>query len=288
MKASISVLVPVKNEEKNLPDCLRSLDWVDEIFVVDSHSKDRTCEIATQMGAEVVQFDYDGGWPKKKNWSIKNLPFKHDWILIVDADERISPKLKNDILAAIVSDTYQGYYIRWKFIFLDKWMKHCWSHGWMLRLFKKDLAEYEDLGMRGEGGWDNEVHENIKLDGESACLPGYMIHETNVSIERWLDKQNQFSTWNAKRRLEQLNEPIPSLKWFFSRNPLKRRRFLKALYIRMPLQPLIQFVYFYIIKFGFLDGLPGLYFCAFRAAHELNARIKIYEKKHLNSQEGKD
>ncbi|QQE10225.1 glycosyltransferase family 2 protein [Planctomycetota bacterium] len=285
MKSNISVIVPVKNEEKNLPDCLESLNWVDEIFVVDSNSQDRTCEIAEDMGAKVVQFDYDGGWPKKKNWAIRNLPFTHDWILIVDADERISPELKENILQAIESDKFEGYYIRWKFVFLGRWMKHCWNHGWMLRLFKKGMAEYEDLGMRGEGGWDNEVHENIQLkSGNSACLNGYLIHESNVSIYRWLEKQNQFSTWNAKRRLMQLKEPFPPIRWVFSADPLKRRRYLKALYIRMPFQPFIQFAYFYFMRLGFLDGLPGLYFCLFRSSHELNARMKMYEQRHLKQQ----
>src|SRR5690349_1993155 len=97
----VSVVIPVKNEAENLPECLRHLAWASEIFVVDSSSSDETAQIAARAGAKVVQFAWDGRWPKKKNWSLVNLPFSHDWILIVDADERIPEALAREIATAI-------------------------------------------------------------------------------------------------------------------------------------------------------------------------------------------
>ena len=178
--------------------------------MVDSNSQDRTGEIAIECGAEVVQFIYDGGWPKKKNWAIRNLPIDTPWIFIVDADERVGPELAHEIAGAIQSTEVNGYYVRWKFMFLGQWMKHSWSHGWMLRLFRKGVGEYENLGMKDEGGWDNEVHENIVVEGSTAKLRNYLLHESNQSLSYWIAKQNQFSDWNAVRRLNQASgSPCP-------------------------------------------------------------------------------
>ena len=85
----LTIIIPTRNEEKNIADCLGSAQWADQVFVIDSHSKDQTQQIAESMGAEVVQFQYDGGWPKKKNWAIGNIPIRNDWFMILDADERI-------------------------------------------------------------------------------------------------------------------------------------------------------------------------------------------------------
>ena len=178
----LTVIVPALNEERNLRDCLASVAWADQVFVVDSGSMDRTAEIAEAMGATVAQFDYDGGWPKKKNWAIRNLDIRNDWFLILDADERIDEPLRDEIAAAITRDDVDGYYLRWKFVFLGRWMRFSWRHGWMLRLVRKGRGEYEDLGMRGEGGWDNEVHENIVVQGRTARLRNWLIHDSNERL----------------------------------------------------------------------------------------------------------
>ncbi|MGB0578486.1 MAG: glycosyltransferase family 2 protein [Limisphaerales bacterium] len=278
-KAPLTVIVPAKNEEMNLRDCLRSVDWVEKVFVVDSHSDDATPKICKDCDVELVQFDYDGGWPKKKNWAIKNLPIKTDWIFILDADERITSDLRAEIEKAIERNDKDGYYTRWKFVFLGRWMKHSWSHGWMLRFFRKGKGEYEDLGMRGEGGWDNEVHENIVVDGPCARLSSPLLHETNQDLAFWIRKQNEFSTWNAKRRLQQLDEPRPSFTALFSGDPLKKRKFLKSLFIRMPFKPVVMFLYLYVLKLGVLDGRSGFYFCVLRAIHEFNIDAKVFEAR---------
>jgi glycosyltransferase involved in cell wall biosynthesis len=276
-KLPVSIIVPAKNEAKNLADCLASVTWADEVFVVDSHSTDGTRAVAESFGAHVVQFDYDGGWPKKKNWALTNLPLRNEWVMILDADERVTPALAGEIGDAIHRPGIDGYYIRWKFMFLGRWMKHSWSHGWMLRLLRRGSGRYEDLGMRGEGGWDNEVHENIVVSGKTSRLKELLLHESNQDLAYWIRKQNEFSTWNAVRREQQLAEGVPPFAVVFSSDPLQRRKWLKAIYLRLPGKPLWMFVYLYLIKRGFLDGKAGIYFCALRAAHELNTSAKVYE-----------
>ncbi len=284
MSLPITVIIPAKNEALNIRKAIDSVRWAEKVYVVDSHSKDGTVEIAESMGTEVVQFDYDGGWPKKKNWAIRNLDIATEWILILDADERVTDALRDEMAEAIQNPDIVGYYLRWKFIFLGKWMKRSWNHGWMLRLFRKGAGEYEDLGMRDEGGWDNEVHENIVVHGKTGTLENHLIHDTNQDLSYWIRKQNEFSDWNAKRRLNQLEEALPPMQDLLSNDPVKRRKFLKALYIRMPGKPMLMFVYLYIIKRGFLDGRASLFFCALRAMHELNIQAKIFEKQNLTGE----
>lgn len=273
----ITVIVPVRNEEKNLTDCLDSVAWADQVFVVDSYSGDATPDIARSAGVELVQFDYDGGWPKKKNWAMQNLSIRNEWILLLDADERVDATLKNELAVAVRRNDVDGYYLRWKFIFLGRWMKHCWRHGYMLRLLRKDRGEYEDLGMRGEGSWDNEVHENIVVRGKTEKLKSWLIHDSAKSLSYWMAKQNEFSDWNAVRRERQLSECMPPMRALFSSDPVRRRKWLKAFYLRLPMKPLLMFLYLYIFRFGILDGREGYYYCALRAGHEMSIDAKRFE-----------
>ena len=274
---AITVIIAVRNEERNLRECLCSLKGMDQVFVVDSHSTDRTSEVATELGAEVVQFEYDGGWPKKRNWALRELPIRNDWVLILDADERVVDSLFVEMAHVIQQSDVIGFYIRWKYMFWGRWMRHCWSHGWMLRLFRHGAAEYEDLQLSGGEGWDAEVHENIVADGPCTKLKGYLLHESNQDLSYWIDKQNQFSTWNAARRFEQLRTPMPPLSYLFSSNPDKKRRWMKSVFIRLPGKPTLMFIWLWFFKLGFLDGKAGFYFCRLRAMHELVICAKMQE-----------
>jgi glycosyltransferase involved in cell wall biosynthesis len=278
-KLPVTVIIPVRQEALNIEECLASVSWANEIYVVDSHSTDGTIAKAEALGATVVQFDYAGGWPKKKNWALKTLKIRNPWTLILDADERVGMELVDEIANAIDRSDYDGYYIRWKFMFLGRWMKHSWRHGWMLRLFRTGRGEYEDLGLRDEGGWDNEVHENVLLNGRAGRLRHHLLHESRAPLESWIAKQNEFSTWNAVRRLQSSDARTAPLKGILSTDPLAQRRSLKEIYLRLPGKPFLMFVYLYLLRGGFLDGRQGYYFCALRAAHELNVEAKMYERR---------
>ncbi len=118
-RVPVSVLVPIKNEAANLPRCLDSVKWADEIFVVDSKSMDGSIDIARKNGAAVVQFEFNGTWPKKKNWALENLPFKNEWVFILDADEVLPPEAEIEFASAIKNaGAIAGYWINRHFIFL--------------------------------------------------------------------------------------------------------------------------------------------------------------------------
>ena len=151
MKVPVSIMVPVKNEEKNLPRCLASIAWADEIFVVDSHSADGTVPIAEKPRAQVVvQFDFNGTWPKKKNWALENLPFKHDWVFILDADEGPASAVRSEEFRRIVSANdgqADGYWINRRFMFMGKMAAtRLLPESWNLRLVQTQKAgRYEQL-----------------------------------------------------------------------------------------------------------------------------------------------
>ena len=135
LRAPISVLIPVRNEAANLAACLASVAFCDEIVVVDSDSTDGTRAIATQAGAKLVDFQWNGRFPKKKNWALANIPWKHEWIFIIDADERVTPGLAAELTAlANAPVTLAGYYVNRRFWFIDGWLNHCGYYpSWNMR-----------------------------------------------------------------------------------------------------------------------------------------------------------
>jgi glycosyltransferase involved in cell wall biosynthesis len=281
--SKLSILIPVKNEEQNLPACLESVKWADEIFVVDSQSEDKTVEIAKTYTDKIYQFDYQGGWPKKKNWSLENLPFQNEWVLILDADERVTDALRDEIAKAVSNEAIDGYQLRWEFYFLGREMKHCWNHGWMLRLFRHRLGRYENLGMTNEAGWDNEVHENVVVEsGRVGKLRHPLIHETRKDLSFWIAKQNQFSDWNATLRVK--NSRIYdkySFKDVFSRDKNVARKAQKKIFLKLPFKAPFIFFYLFFWKRGFLDGKAGFYFCVLRAMHEFITNVKVFDTLRL-------
>src|SRR6516164_9659928 len=156
----VSVIVPIRNEEENLERCLDALQWADEIFVVDSGSTDKSIEIAERLAARVVQFQFSGTWPKKKNWALESLPFRNEWVLIIDADEVLPPEAGSEIAEVISrNDGVAGYWINRRFFFLGRWLRHSYYPNWNLRLFKHKLGRYEQITAAPTDSGDNEVHE---------------------------------------------------------------------------------------------------------------------------------
>jgi len=173
----LSVLIPTRNERRNIVDCIRSVSWCDEVVVVDSGSDDGTQELVQANGARVVDFKWDGLHPKKKNWALENVPWKNEWVLILDADERIRPELAEEIRSALRQSRVDGYFINRRFIFLEKWIKHCGYYpSWNLRLFRHRKGRYEKLHSGDTASGDNEIHEHVVLNGTAAYLQEDMLH----------------------------------------------------------------------------------------------------------------
>lgn len=276
-RARVSVMIPTLNEGKNMARCLDHLRWADEVVVVDSGSKDDTVKISHDYGATVVNFQWSGKWPKKKNWALKNVPFRNEWVLIVDADEWITPELADEIQAVVKSPKCDGYYVNRRFIFMGGWIRHCGYYpSWNLRLIKLGRGEYEQLTEAGDtGSGDNEVHEHINVQGEIGHLDHDMLHFAFPSINVFMEKHNRYSNWEAKVQFQGA-EAEGRVK---GSDDLTRRRKLKNLSRRLPFRPTLRFLYAYIWQKGFLDGRPGYVFCRLLAIYEYLSVAKYYELK---------
>ena len=273
----VSVIVPVKNEEENLRRCLPALAWADEIFVVDSQSTDGTHDVAADHGATVVQFAFNGTYPKKKNWALENLPFRNEWVLIVDADEVVVPELAREIAQRIARDESEGYYLNSRYYFLGRRIRHCgYSECWNLRLFSHRLGRYERMpDSTGGRAGDNEAHEHVELDGRVLRLENELDHHAYPTIASWVEKHNRYAIWEAALHEQMVREPIP--KTIVGAQRFRRR--LRKLAARLPMRPLIRFLYAYVLRRGFLDGRPGLIFCGLLAFYDFLASANRYEQK---------
>ena len=271
-KIPVSVLIPAKNEEYNLPACLESVAPAAEVVVVDSQSSDRTIEIAEHYSAKVVQFYFNGSWPKKKNWSLENLPFSNEWVLIVDCDERITPELWEEIAEVIQNHEYNGYYLNRRVFFLGTWIRHGGRYpDWNLRLFKYKLGRYENLNTGDiPNTGDNEVHEHVILSGQVGYLKHDMLHIDFRDIYHWLARHNRYSNWEARVYynfiIGQGDEGTIGANLFG--NAVQRKRFLKKIWVRLPFKPWLRFIWFYIIRLGFLDGKAGYIYARLLSQYE--------------------
>ena len=197
MKVPVSILVPVKNEASNLNKSLSSVSWADEIFVVDSQSSDATADLARAHGAEVVQFHFNGRWPKKKNWALENLPFKHEWVFILDADEVLPPEARAEFERIVSEPNHpvDGYWINRRFMFMGQWLKHAYYPNWNLRLFKHRMGRYEKLTDAETASGDNEVHEHVVVGGKTGRLTAELDHYAFPSVDVFVEKHNRYSNW---------------------------------------------------------------------------------------------
>ena len=279
MSAGVSVLVPTLDEELNLPECLRSVEWADEVFVVDSFSQDRTVELARSSGATVVQHAFES-YSRQKNWALDTLPFRNDWVLILDADERATSGLRCEIEATLRNTDYAGFYVNRRFIFLGAWIRHAgWYPSWNLRLFRHRLGRYDD----------REVHEHVVLNGAAGYLRNDLLHLDRRGLEAFVARHNRYSTLEAAARFKTERDAPDRARLPLSllASPVQRKRFLRErIWPRVPAKPLALFVYMYLVRRGFLDGRAGLALCVFHAFQEFMVGLKLAELRRLESDAG--
>lgn len=273
----VSVLLPVRDEELNLPAALDSVGWSGDVWVVDSHSTDRTVEIACRAGARVVQFDYPGHGPKKKNWALATLPFAHEWVLILDADERVPPGLADEIGSAVAADGADGYELDREYLFMGRPLRS-FRPNWNLRLFRHRLGRYELLGTEVPATGDNEVHEHVRLDGRVGRLRTPLRHEDRRPLRAWVDNHNRYSDWETHVYRELRREPFGP-RTLLARGPGGwRHNGLKRLWVRLPGRPLARFAAFYLLRRGFLDGRAGFRYGVLMAFYEYLIGLKLREE----------
>jgi len=274
----VSVLIPIKNEAGNLPRCLASVAWAEEVFVVDSHSTDGSQAIAEAHGAKVVQFAFNGTWPKKKNWALENVPFRNEWVFILDADEVLPPETEAEF-RAIVSDAEHpvaGYWINRRFMFMGRWLRHAYYPNWNLRLFKHRLGRYEKLTDVDTRSGDNEVHEHVVVNGRTGRLRAEMDHYAFPSVDVFVEKHNRYSNWEARVALD---HHLRGSSGRLQSDTVGFRRRLKSLSQALPLRGLLRFLYVYVWQLGLLDGREGYYFARLHGFYEFLSVAKTYELK---------
>jgi glycosyltransferase involved in cell wall biosynthesis len=262
------------------------VQWASEILVVDSQSTDGSIQIAEKHGAKVVQFHFNGTWPKKKNWALENLPFRNEWVFILDADEVLPPEAAEEFARATANaGEIAGYWINRRFMFLGRWLRHAYYPNWNLRLFRHQLGRFEQITAAPTDSGDNEVHEHVIVPGPTARLRCEIEHYAFPSVEVFLEKHNRYSNWEARVAVE------GELRAGVAHEQVELKRALKKFARRLPFRPLLRFLYIYVWQKGFLDGREGYYFARLHAFYEFlsiaktdQLRKKVAHASRLRSQ----
>ncbi len=279
----VTVLLAVRNEVANIERCLCALKPVERVIVLDSNSNDGTAEMARSLGAEVVQFRYQGGYPKKRQWALENVPIHTPWILLLDADEVVPEELWGEIRAVLSSAApHAGYLIRKGFHFLGRRLQRGGFSHEALLLVQNGKGRFERLVEVSRDTLDMEVHERVIVDGTIGRLNTPLIHEDFKGLAAYIDRHNKYSTWEAHLRNQLLTTGKygeDSVRPRLLGNAQERRRWLKRIAVRVPLEPTLWFLYHYLICLGFLEGKPGFIACQIRAQYIANVRAKMFELK---------
>jgi glycosyltransferase involved in cell wall biosynthesis len=265
----ISILILTLNEERNLPACLEAVKWSQDIVVLDSFSSDRTVEIAQAAGARVVQRRFDN-WAAHQNWALQNIRFKHPWVYYSDADEIVTPELRDELraIAANPKERRVAFRVRYKNYFMGKWIRHCGIYpAWILRFFRPDKVRWERL-----------VNPVPVVDGAEGRLQHHFEHYSfSKGLNAWFDKHNRYSWQEAEESLKSLAAGRLPWRDLIVRDAARRRRALKEFSFRLPCRPLLRFLYMYVLRLGFLDGWAGFTYCRLLTIYEYMIVLKTKE-----------
>jgi glycosyltransferase involved in cell wall biosynthesis len=276
-KALVSVLIPTKNEARNLPSTLEALSWADQIIVFDSHSSDDTVEIAKRYGCEVSQRVFDN-FADHKNWALQNLEFRNPWILILDADEKIPAALAEEISAICLgASSADAYYVARKILVDGVWLKHAGKYpDYNIRLFRNGKARYER----------RIVHEHMIADGRIGTLKNHLVHIDAKGTYRYIERHNQYAEMEAVEAWITLHSgpAVQSLGGVLRARRNERRRLLKNFaYQYLPFRPILVFLYLYVFRLGFVMGQAGIKTCALRMFYEYIVDLYLEELKDPDS-----
>jgi glycosyltransferase involved in cell wall biosynthesis len=249
-KLPISVIIIAGNEESNIEDCLKSVVWSNDIVVVNSLSKDKTVEIAKNYTTRVYLKKWEG-YSKQKAYSLSLA--KNKWVLSIDADERVTDDLKEELESILKSEnTFDGYYVPRRNYFLGKQIKSCgWYPGYQLRLFIKEKTRLSN----------RKVHEEFLVAGKLGYLKGDLIHFTHPSIEHIITKINEYSTLKAE----------------------EKKLSKKAHWYSIIINPIIAFLQHFILRKGFTDGMYGFLVSVIHSLTNLLTYIKIWEIQNIKT-----
>jgi glycosyltransferase involved in cell wall biosynthesis len=269
----VSVIVFTLNEGVNLPFCMDSLDFTDDVVVVDSFSVDETIAIARKFGARVFQNEFQG-FGSQRNWALENTNLKYEWALILDADERVTAELKDEIAGLLpgAPESVAAFMLKRRFYMWGKWLRYSSLYPtYVVRLIRRDRVRYLNRGHA----------ETQKIDGELRELSSDLIDENSKGLHAWFERQSKYALEDARYELDNKNNTSgnPSI---FSLDPLVRRVAIKRLSRRIPLRPFWYFMYSYIWRRGFLDGYAGFVFCYMRSVYQAMVVINKFDISRSN------
>ncbi|XHM83126.1 glycosyltransferase family 2 protein [Hydrogenophaga sp. ANAO-22] len=265
----VSVLILTRNEQQDLPGCLASVAWSDDVHVLDSLSTDRTREIAREAGAQVTERAFDG-YASQRNAGLR-LPFRHPWLLVLDADERVPPALAREIEAFVQgAGTHvdvAAARMRRRDIWWGTWLRRSQISPFYVRLLRPERARYE-----------REINEVLVVDGPIADLAQPFDHYPfSKGLDHWLDKHNTYSRMEAQLIL---SRSVPQPSWrtaLFGADFNERRVHQKAIFYRLPARPLIKLAYMLVWRRGVLDGVAGIRYALLQTIYEYLIVLKVKE-----------
>jgi glycosyltransferase involved in cell wall biosynthesis len=268
----ITIAIPVKNESKNLPKCLEAIGkgFVKEIIIIDSNSSDNTPVIAKEFGATIINFNWDGKFPKKRNWLLRNYSFNSTWILFLDADEYLTDDFKRELKSKLFNtdQSISGYWLKYNIYFMGKKLKGGYPLN-KLALFKIGSGEYERIDEDSWSNLDMEIHEHPIIEGKVDTFNKKIDHQDYRGINHYILKHNEYAAWEAKRYVLNIN-PINQLNFTYKQK-------LKYKLMKSVLIGIIFFIGSYIFMGGFRDGKRGFVFAIFKMSYFFNIYCRIKE-----------
>jgi len=271
----LTIVIPVKNEEINLPGCLASIgsDLAKKIVIIDSGSTDKTKDISKQADVEVVDFVWDGKFPKKRNWYLRNHTPQTKWVLFLDADEYLTAEFKTELREALGKDDKVGYWLHYTIYFLGKQLRGGYPLN-KLALFRVGAGEYERIDEDQWSKMDMEVHEHPVLEGEIGVIKSKIDHRDYRGVSHYVIKHNEYAAWEAGRFAKAYSNP-EIYKHFTWKQRLKYR-LMRSIFIGPA-----YFLGSYFLLGGFRDGTRGLAFAILKMSYFTQIYCKIREKSLL-------
>lgn len=270
----ISILILTKNEQQDLPGCLKSVAWSDDIHVYDSMSDDRTIAIAEEFGAKITRRPFDN-WAAHQNWGLSNIDFKYPWVFYIDSDERMTPELIAAVNAMVqVPGDAVAFRVQRRDFFMGTWLKHVQTSPFYMRLFRPEKMRYERL-----------VNPISLADGPVGQVQGYLDHfPFSKGTGHWIERHNSYSRLEAQQIFDNRknNAEFSIVKAFRATEFHEKRFHQKELFYRIPMRPLVKFLLLYVGKLGFLDGRAGFRYALLQAIYEYMIVIKVDELERLS------
>lgn len=270
----ITCLILTKNEERAIRDCLESVKFCQQIVVFDSNSTDKTSDIVRENGSELINFTWNGTYPKKKQWALQHPSIRNNWVLLLDADERVSKELSDSITEFFASgeNSHAAFDVEIAYTFANRLLKH--GHQVSKRILldrrKCTFPILNDLNVKNM--WEVEGHYQPIVFGSLSQLKGKLLHADPDSLFDYFSRHNRYSDWEAHLRINSEDRMIVR----------KAKSFQGRIFDRMPLKPLAFFIYSYFFRLGFLDGKAGLNYALALAYYYWQVSLKVDEGKHVS------